>query len=285
MNPSEQHDQDDLERRLRDAFAAKALQISDADLDRDREDDVAATLSSRRRSSPASRIFAGVGAAAAAAAIVVVTVVGLHNDGKHEVVNGLQPATTTSSSSTTPSTTTSTQEPTGAGKPSALNQPGTPGNDHPTTGASTASSTPSSETTSSLSPNRTALSGSSTVTSNSSTSSLSAESHEPPAMSAGLPQSGRLGDQEYTGAVPLKDPSGGKTRMLAMPSDTTWQRTAEGGSSLTVRITYLPTDIEAYWRKTLPGEGWIENGSGWSYPSTSYTVSAITDKGSFTVTW
>lgn len=73
--------------------------------------------------------------------------------------------------------------------------------------------------------------------------------------------------------------------MLAMPSDLTWQRTAEGDNSLTVRITYLPTDIEAYWRETLPGEGWVENGSGWSYPGTSYTVSAISDKGGFTVTW
>lgn len=104
-------------------------------------------------------------------------------------------------------------------------------------------------------------------------------------MSSSLPQSRPLGDQEYTGAVPLEDPSDGTTRMLSMPSDTTWKRTAEGGNSLTVRITYLPTDIEAYWRQALPGEGWVENGSGWSYPGTSYTVSAITDKGSFTVTW
>lgn len=104
-------------------------------------------------------------------------------------------------------------------------------------------------------------------------------------MSHGLPQAGTLGDQDYTGAVPLKDPSGGATRMLAMPSDLTWQRTSEGGSSLTVRITYLPTDIDAYWQQTLPGEGWVQNGAGWIYPGTSYTVSPITDKGSFTVTW
>ena len=285
MNPSDPHGQEDLERRLRDAFAAKALQISDGDLDRDREDEVAAILSTRRRSSAATRIFAGVGAAAAAAAIVVVTVLGLHGGGKHEVVNGLQPAT--SSSSTTSSTMTSPPGPTG--KPSALNQPATPDNHRntglPSTGVNTANSAPSSETTTSSSPNTTANSGSSTVTGNSSTPGLSAASHQPPAMSAGLPQSTRLSEQEYTGAVPLKDPSGGAPRMLAMPSDTTWQRTAEHGNSLTVRITYLPTDIEAYWRKTLPGEGWVENGSGWSYPGTSYTVSAITDKGSFTVTW
>ena len=82
-------------------------------------------------------------------------------------------------------------------------------------------------------------------------------------MSPGLPQAGPLGDQDYTGAVPLKDPSGGTPRMLSMPSDLTWQRTAESGNSLTVRITYLPVDIEAYWRQTLPGEGWVQDGTGW----------------------
>lgn len=289
MDPSDQHDPEDMERRLRDAFAAKALQISDADLDREREDEVAAVLSSRRPTSPATRIFAGIGAAAAAAAIVVVTVVGLHN-GNREVIDGLPPAISTSSASTTASTTTSTQGPTEFTRTPALNQPASPGNGRatalPPSGTSTTSSSaPSSKSTEPASPNHNALSGSSTATAHSSTSTLSAAAHEPPAMSPGLAQDGPLGDQDYTGAVPLEDPAGGTPRMLSMPSDLTWQRTAESGNSLTVRITYLPTDIEAYWRRTLPVEGWVQNGSGWSYPGTSYTVSPITDKGSFTVTW
>lgn len=289
MDPSEQHDQEDMERRLRDAFAAKALRISDADLDREREDEVAAVLSSRRRTSPATRIFAGIGAAAAAAAIVVATVVGLHN-GNREVVNGLPPAISTSSASTTANTTTSTQGPTELTRTPALNQPATPGGGRATTlapsGTSTASSSaPSSKSTAPSSALHTALSGPSSPTAHSSTSTSSAAAHQPPAMSPGLAQAGPLGDQEYTGAVPLEDPSGGEPRMLSMPSDLTWQRTAESGNSLTVRITYLPTDIEAYWRRTLSAEGWVQNGSGWSYPGTSYTVSPITDKGGFTVTW
>lgn len=285
MNPSEQHSEEDLERRLRDAFAAKALQISDADLDRDREDEVAAVLSSRRRSSPATRIVAGIGAAAAAAAIVVVTVVGFHN-GNREVVDGLPPAISTSSSGTT----TSTQEPTELTRTPALHQPATPGNGRttalPPSGTSTAgSSAPSSKSTAPSNALHPALSGPLSPSAHSSTSTSSAAAHQPPAMSPGLAQAGPLGDQEYTGAVPLEDPSGGEPRMLSMPSDLTWQRTAESGNSLTVRITYLPTDIEAYWRRTLPAEGWVQRGSGWSFPGTPYTVSPITDKGGFTVTW
>jgi hypothetical protein len=290
MNPSEQHDQDDLERRLRDAFAAKALQVSDADLDRDREDEFAAALSSRRRTSPVTRLFAGIGAAAAAAAIVGVTVVGLHDDGKHEVVDGLPPAVTTTSSGTTASTTTSPTARTGNSKTPAVNKPATPGGDLntklPSSGPGTAvSSAPKSATSAAGGDEPSARSGPSTAENNSTSSRLSATADQPPAISSSLPQAGTLGDEEYTGAVPLKDPSGGTARMLAMPSDLTWQRTAETGNSLTVRITYLPTDVEAYWQQTLPGEGWVKNGSGWSYPGTSYTVSAISDKGSFTVTW
>lgn len=288
MNPSEQHDQEDLERRLRDAFAAKALQVSDADLDRDREEQFAAALNSRRRTSPMTRIFAGVGAAAAAAAIVGVTVVALHDGGKHEVVNGLSPAMSSSSASPSPSTTGSPAS-TGGSRTPALNEPVTPRSGLSTQlpssdGSSAKSSAARSGTTTSSASGPSALTGPSTARSDSTSTKLSAAADQPPAMSPSLPQASPLSDQEYAGAVPLESPSGGP-RMLAMPSDLTWQRTAESDNSLTVRITYLPTDLEAYWQQTLPGEGWIEDGSGWSYPGTSYTVSAISDKGSFTVTW
>lgn len=289
MSPSERHDQD-LERRLRDAFAAKALQVSDADLDQGREDEVAAALSNQHHPRPATRLFAGIGAAAAAAAIVGITVVGLHNGGRHEVVDGLPPASTTASSSTSPSSTTpSSPSSSAGGLETPLRHPAYQRKGRPTTlptpdGSST-SSTRSSETTPPSSTSHSAASGPSTAFSESSSPGFSAAAHQPPTISPGLPQAGPLGDQDYTGAVPLKDPSGGTTRMLSMPSGTTWQRTAERGNSLTVRLTNLPTDIEAYWRQTLPGEGWVPNGAGWSYPGTSYTVSPITDKGSFTVTW
>lgn len=289
MNPSEQHDQD-LERRLRDAFAAKALQVSDADLDREREDEVAAALSNQRRSRPTTRLFAGIGAAAAAAAIVGVTVIGLHNGGQHQVVDGLPPASTTASSSTSPSSATpSSPSSSSGGLKTPLRHPAYQSKSRPTTlptpGSSSTSSAPSSETTAPPSTKHSAQSGPSTTLSGPSSPGFSAAGRQPPAISPGLPQAGPLGDQDYTGAVPLEDPSGGKTRMLSMPAGTSWQRTAQGDGSLTVRLTNLPTDIEAYWRQTLPGEGWVQNGSGWSYPGTSYTVSPITDKGSFTVSW
>lgn len=294
MDPFEQHDQENLERRLREAFAAKALQISDADLDRDREDEFATALSNRRRSRPVTRLFAAIGAAAAAVAIVVVTVAGLHGGDKHEVVNGLPPAITTSSasttSSTTASTTTTTQGSTEVTRTPALNRPGTRSSRRtsairPTEASTSTSSAPSSSSTIPSSPKHTTSSSSSTLTSASTASALSSASHEPPAIPPGLPQAGQLSDRAYTGAVPLNDPSGGPKRMLSMPSETSWQRTAQDGGSLTVRLTYLSTDIEAYWRQTLPAEGWIQQGSGWRFPGTSYTVSPITDKGSFTVTW
>lgn len=290
MDPSEQHDQEDLERRLREAFAAKALQISHADLDRDREDEFATALSNRRRSRPVTRLFAGIGAAAAAAAIVVVTVTGLHGGDKHEVVNGLPPAITTSSASTTTSTTTTTQRSTEVTRTPAFNRPGTRSSRRtsairPPEASTSTSSAPSSSSTIPSSPKHTTSSSSSTLTSASTASALSSASHEPPAIPPGLPQAGQLSDRAYTGAVPLNDPSGGPKRMLSMPSETSWQRTAQDGGSLTVRLTYLSTDIEAYWRQTLPGEGWVQQGSGWSFPGTSYSVSPITDKGSFTVTW
>jgi len=71
-----------------------------------------------------------------------------------------------------------------------------------------------------------------------------------------------------------------------MPDGLTWEVTAETDHSRTVRITYLPTDIEQYWSDTLPSQGWqqLEDG-GWTVPDTAYAVSPITDKGSFTVSW
>lgn len=294
MDPSEQHDNtDDLERRLRAAFTAKALQISDADLDHDREDEVAAALSSQHRRHPGTRWFAGIGAAAAAAAIAGVTFVGLHGDDQRQVVNGLPPASTTASSSTSPSgATTSSPSSSSGGLETPLRHPAYqskgPTTTLPTSGDSTASSAPRSETTTPPEATRTAMSGGSSTMStpsSSADSSMSIAAHQPPAMPSGLPQSKALDDREYVGAVPLDDPSGGAKRMLSMPSETSWQRTAQGSNSLTVRLTYLPTDIEAYWRQTLPGQGWVADGAGWKFPGTSYAVSPINDKGSFTVTW
>lgn len=104
-------------------------------------------------------------------------------------------------------------------------------------------------------------------------------------MPAGLPQAGPLGSGKYAGPVPITDSSGGPTRMLSMPDGTQWEVLSRSDTSLTVRITDLPTDIEAYWAKTLPGLGWAQAGGGWHFPKTSYAVSAISDKGSFTVSW
>lgn len=73
---------------------------------------------------------------------------------------------------------------------------------------------------------------------------------------------------------------------MPVPEGLTWEVTAETDRTRTVRITYLPTDIEQYWRDTLPAEGWQESADhGWTIPGTAYAVSPITDKGSFTVTW
>lgn len=304
MTPSEQHDHEELERRLRDAFAAKALGISDADLDHDREDDVAAALARQAKTHPATRWFAGIGSAAAAAAIIAIAFVGLHDNGQRQVVDGLPPAVTSSASATASdshSSAVTSQSPTSSGPQptSGARQPARPGNASSTSPSSgttpTSGGSPTvSGSTASSDQRRTALSGGSAgsplrtsePTTPPATASASASAaQQPPAMPGSLPQSRPLTDQEYAGAVPLDDPSGGPKRELSMPSDTKWQRTASDSNSLTVRITYLSTDIEAYWRQTLPGQGWVQSGGGWSFPGTGYTVSAISDKGSFTVTW
>lgn len=289
MNPSDPHDPAELERRLRDAFAAKALQVSDADLDPAREAEVVAVLEAQRRRHPATRWFAGIGSAAAAAAIIGVALVGLHDGNTRQVVNGLPPAVTTTSSSPGSSTVTGPSSSSTGELGPDLQQPATPGNGRTSTLSSVGSSggqstVPTSDASTSPDVNRTALSHGSTGGSAQSSLHTSA-AQLPPAMPSELPQSGSLGDQDYTGAVPLVDPSGGPARMLSMPSDLTWQRTAHTDHTLTVRITYLPTDIEAYWRGTLPAQGWVADGAGWKFPGTSYAVSPISDKGSFTVTW
>ncbi|WP_446666008.1 hypothetical protein [Flexivirga sp. B27] len=303
MHPSD-HDDDktdttDLERRLREAFSAKALQISDADLDREREEEVVAALSEQRRGHRATRWFAGVGAAAAAAAIVGITFVGLQDSGHPEIIDGLPPASTTSSPATasgnspaTSSSTSPTSAPqTATGKTMRPNQQSGAQPSLPQSSAATGPSTAPSSATGSTAPSSSAMSGatgptaSSSPPSRASSESMTLTARQPPMLPAGLPQASPLGDQEYVGAVPLRDPSGGSLRELSMPSGTKWERTAESGNSLTVRITDLPTDIEAYWQQTLPGQGWVRSGGGWSFPHTGYTVSAITDKGSFTVTW
>lgn len=301
MAPSEHDDStEDLERRLREAFSAKALQISDADLDHDREAEVVAALHGQDRKHPAARWFAGIGSAAAAAAIIGVAFVGLHDSGQQQVIDGLPPALTSSSSAATSSsssTTTSTQTSSATSWPSASTSGSStiPSAMSSTQSQSSTATTEPSDSTSGSSESSDSSDQDRTMTSEGSATaaapsggtapSMKLAVRRPPALPGGLPQAGALGDQEYAGAIPLDDPSGGPKRELAMPSGVKWQRTAQSGNSLTVRITDLPTGIEAYWQQTLPGQGWVASGSGWTFPDTGYTVSPITDKGSFTVTW
>lgn len=275
MNLPDNHD--DLERRLREAFAAKADRIGPDDLDLDREEAVAEQLRAMSAPHRGRRIVAGVGILAAAAAAVGVVALAIHPIDQ-QATNAGRPATTAATSTIGPGsstgapsspagtdavpdgTRTSAQQPlnTGAGSSqgSSAMSPATPG------GAATGH-------------DHSPLSG----------SSIPATETLPPTMPTGLPQDGTLGTGEYAGAIPLASTDGGVTRMLSMPDATKWQVTSRADRSMTVRITYLSTDLEAYWSRTLPSQGWRPTATGWHFPGTAYDVSPITDKGSFTVSW
>lgn len=256
-----QHPDDELERRLRAAFAARAEQIGPHDLDTDREDTVAELLSRPSPPSRVRRVVAGTGILAAAAAAVGVVALAIQPSQQH-TTNALQPTTTSSTSSVItaappkPTTASSAaQETPLVGRMTPDQQVST--RSHPLTSTTTTTSTP---TRTSAATTRTGLS------SNESQASMSA-------LSTG---------RQYSGAVPLDD--GGRT--LAMPDDLTWEATTRTAHSVTIRMTYLPVDIEAYWRRHLPAQGWQQtDAGGWAVPGTAYAVSPITDKGSFTVTW
>jgi hypothetical protein len=286
-----QPDNHDLERRLRDAFAARAEQIQQHDLDVDREVDLAERLRAPSGPSRTRKIFAGAGILAAAAAVAGVIALAIQPSGQRPS-NALRPATTASV------TRTVGPGPTIATTPTSSPSRATPHVVQPPAQLSTTTPPPATSTTSTATPTvpttptthraATTTARNQTSTSSSPTSSTTTNVPLPPAMPPGLPQSGSLGAGEYTGPVPLAD-TGHGTRMLSMPEGTKWQVTSQADGSMTIRLTYLSTDIDAYWRATLPAQGWRPDAqfetSGWSFPGTMYAVSAITDKGSFTVTW
>ncbi|RNI20694.1 hypothetical protein [Flexivirga caeni] len=264
---AEQQDgHDDLEHLLRAAFAAKADGIGPGDLDIDREEFVARQLARRPGASRTRRVVAGVGILAAAAATVGVVSLALRPTQQGEPVGALAPVSTSRAvgpptASATPTHTSSAAEHRGAAPHVQQFSDGRP--------LSTASG-------------RT-LTGTG-VAPSSRTASGTSGTALPPTLSPTLPQNGTLNSGPYTGPVPLGD-TGHGIRMLAMPDGTTWEVVARTGSSLTLRITYLPTDIEAYWSASLPGEGWQQSAEGWQFPGTAYAVSALDDKATFTVTW
>lgn len=272
-------DNDDLERRLREAFAARAGQIEQHDLDLDREHAIAARLQAPSGPSRTRRIFTGAGILAAAAAVAGVVTLAIHPTDRHQPVNALRlTATATSTTSTIGirPTQSSTMQSTASAASAHVARPSShlSTGDQPLTSSAGASSTNSP---------RTAIGHG--VPSGASSATTTA-TPLPPALPTGLPQSGTLGDGEYTGPVPLAAAgSSDGSRMLAMPDGTKWQVTARAERSMTVRLTYLSADIEAYWTATLPAQGWQRTDGGWSFPGTPYAVSAITDKGSFTVSW
>jgi len=259
-----QHPDDDLERRLRAAFAAKAEQVGPHDLDTDREDAVAELLSRPSTPSRVRRVITGAGILAAAAAAVGVVALAIQPSQQH-TTNALHPATTSSTSAVLsiapPQPTTSA----GPAKETPHVGQATPGRQV---------STRSQPLTTTTTP---------TTTSTTTTQPRVATTHSAPASSVTQtsPRTTLSTGHEYAGPVPLGD-----ARTLAMPQDLTWEVTTRTEHSMTVRITYLPQDIEAYWATTLPGDGWQKSDAGgWLVPGSAYAVSPITDKGSLTVTW
>lgn len=274
-------DNDELERRLRAAFAARAEQIGPHDIDTDREDAVAEMLRASSTPSRTRRVVAGVGILAAAAAAIGVVALAIRPT--PHATDAARPLTSVSASSTigvAPPEQTATSSRSNQTPDVVQGPPGQPLTTiaPPPTSSATSTTTPPATTTSTTPP------ATETTHSALSASGGSTSTALPPALPSGLPQSGELGDGEYAGAVPLAD-TGGGTRMLSMPDDLRWEVTSRDDHSMTVRITYLPTDIEAYWRDTLPAQGWQQADGGWSFPDTAYAVSPITDKGSFTVSW
>ncbi|MBB2893147.1 hypothetical protein [Flexivirga oryzae] len=265
---SQHHDDDDLERRLRAAFTAKAEQIGPHDLDTDREDAVAALLREPARPGRVRKVVSGIGILAAAAAAVGVVALAIHPSQQH-TTTALHPVTTAASTGvvsvapptqTTPSTTAGETPHMGQATPD--NQVGTQSQPLTTT-TTTTTSTSTTTTPPSSSTTRTALSAGGTQGSSSSSTSSSST------------------PTDRSGAIPLDG-----QRTVPVPEGLTWEVTAETDRTRTVRITYLPTDIEAWWGTHLPAQGWEESADhGWTIPGTAYAVSPITDKGSFTVTW
>lgn len=283
MTPSD----DELERRLRDAFAAKAHQVSPDDLDSGREAEFAdrlAALSTARRK---RRIFAGVGIGAAAAAAAGIVALAILPDNQAPT-NAAGHSTTTFSSTANSTAGSAASGGQGAAGPtpratrSPLGEPSRSSGMSQQSGPSTPASTSSpASSTSAATSERTALSDGGPTA-----SGQSSEPTEPPALPTGLPQAGSVdGGTTYAGPVPLPDPSGGADRMLALPDGTKWQVEQQGDTSMSIQVTFQPTDISAYWTDTLPSDGWTQAGDGWQFPGSSYTVGAISKSGKFTVSW
>src|SRR5579875_625626 len=194
---SEPDNHDDLERRLREAFAARAEQIEQHDLDLDREHAVAGLLQSPSGPSRTRKIFTGAGMLAAAAAVAGVVTLAIHPTDRHQPTNALRPATASSATTTigigpthalTVTSTASKASPHVARRSGQLSAPS-----RPLTSSTTASSTNTPRTTTGHG------------VPSSSSSSTTTTPQLPPTMPPGLPQSGALGDGEYTGPVPLAD--------------------------------------------------------------------------------
>jgi hypothetical protein len=282
MNPTD----DELERRLRDAFAAKAHQVTPDDLDADREAEFADRLTVLSAAQRKRRIFAGVGivaAAAAAAGIVALAVLPDHQ----RPVNAAQQLSSSSASKTSAASAVTSGGSSAGGRAPQAAQPSS-GRSSNSVGMTQLSGQPTLSTTatpgssaSSAASDRSALSESAPNITSHSTAPA-----EPPTLPSGLPQAGSVnGGTTYAGPVPLPDQSGGADRMLNLPDGTKWQVAAQDDHSMTVHLTFQPTDVAAYWTSTLPADGWTRAGDGWQFPDSSYTVGAIDDSGTFTVTW
>ncbi|WP_265445306.1 hypothetical protein [Flexivirga meconopsidis] len=283
---------DDLERRLREAFEAKASQVTPESLDRDRESDFErqlATTAARR--GPRRGVLAGAGLLAAAAAAAGVLALTIQPDDNGRVVDAAR-TVTQSSSVTAPTSAPTASGSTGMTQPTQGTQrTAQPGPQQPQGSTTTAPSpdraTPTttqsapSPTTSSAepSPSSEPVSPSAAGSTPDRSIQLAPRAAAPPLMSSDLPQaSGLAPDVTYDGPVPLfatLEDGSGATYSIPMPAGTKWL--VINGSGPRYRILSAPSSIADYWAAALPGQGWVQSGAGWTFPGTSYTVSLSGD--------
>ncbi|NNG38685.1 hypothetical protein HJ588_05270 [Flexivirga sp. ID2601S] len=279
---------DDLERRLRDAFEAKASQITPDSLDRDRELEFEQHLRvTPLRRGPRRGVLAGAGLLAAAAAAAGVLAITFHPGDNGRVVDA---ARTVTQSTGTTSPSAPSGSPTSAPPATATSNPLPVGPQRPTGQATRTTAPQPSQTAQSTAPSAAPSSeqpSSAAETVNPSAAAPSPNlsiqraprTSAPPLMSSGLPQAAGLTTTDtYYGPIPLFAtlPDGsGATYNIPMPDGAEWQLVANAGPRY--RVLASAGSVADYWAQTLPGQGWVQSGAGWTFPGTPYTVSLSGD--------